>query len=360
MKKLSVVIPTFNEAENVRKLYHKLDIALAKYSWEAIYVDDQSTDSTLEEVEKLSSEFNNIRLIRRFGRRGLSSACIEGMLSSTSEFVAVIDADLQHDETILPKMIEKLEQKQSLQLVVGSRYCKGASLGTLEDSRRNVSKIATKFSRLFYKAELTDPMSGFFMLKTDFFVSLAPKLSGLGYKILLDIVMTEKNIEICEIPYDMRSRESGESKLDVKVTYEYFLLILDKTVGQYIPTRLIMFLMVGATGVVLQLLFVWLFYLVVNLSYLYATISATYMAMTSNFILNNQFTYKDKKLKGAKLFSGYISFVIACSMGAVINVNVATISFENLDVWWLASLLGAIFGSVWNYTMANIITWKVR
>jgi len=361
MPTLSIVIPTFNEQDNVRQVYQAVSAVLIDHDWEIIFVDDASQDATTREVMALNREDHRVRLIRRIGRRGLSSACIEGMLASTSEFVAVMDADMQHDESLLPSMLARLEQNSSLDLVVGSRYCQSASMGTLENHRVKISQWATRFSQFFAQTTVTDPMSGFFMLRFSKLEKIAPRLSGIGFKVLLDILMSSRDQWITEeLPYEMRSRHQGESKLDAKVAYDYFLMIADKTIGVYFPIRLLMFLMVGATGVLVQLFFVWLFHLVMKTDFVTATIAATAVAMSSNFILNNWFTHYDRRLTGVEMIKGYLSFVLACSIGATMNVFVADISFENLGVWWIASLLGAVFGSIWNYTMSNILTWRPR
>jgi dolichol-phosphate mannosyltransferase len=361
MPTLSIVIPTFNEQDNVRQVYQAVAAALIDRDWEIIFVDDASQDATTREVMALNREDLRVRLIRRIGRRGLSSACIEGMLASTSAFVAVMDADLQHDETLLPLMLARLEQNSALDLVVGSRYCQSASMGTLANHRVRISQWATRFSQFFAQTTVTDPMSGFFMLRFSKLEEIAPRLSGIGFKVLLDILMSSRDKWVTEeLPYEMRSRHQGESKLDAKVAYDYFLMIADKTIGVYFPIRLLMFLMVGATGVLVQLFFVWLFHLGMNIEFVTATIAATAVAMSSNFILNNWFTHYDRRLTGVLMIKGYLSFVLACSIGATMNVFVADISFENLGVWWLASLLGAVFGSIWNYTMSNILTWRTR
>ena len=361
MPKLSIVIPTFNEQDNVRAVYEAVAVALADQDWEIIFVDDASKDATTAEVMALSGDDIRVRLIRRIGRRGLSSACIEGMLASTSAFVAVMDADLQHDEKLLARMLERLEQNNSLDLVIGSRYCQSASMGSLANHRVKISQWATRFSQFFSRTEVSDPMSGFFMLRSSKLEEIAPRLSGIGFKVLLDILMSSKgNCITEELPYEMRSRHQGESKLDAKVAYDYFLMIADKTIGIYFPIRLLMFLMVGATGVLVQLFFVWLLHIVMAIGFVTATIIATAVAMTSNFILNNWFTHYDRRLTGGAMIKGYISFVLACSIGATINVFVADLSFENLNIWWMASLLGAVFGSIWNYTMSNILTWKAQ
>ena len=359
MPKLSIVIPTFNEQDNVRQVYAAVAAALTDHDWEIIFVDDSSKDATTAEVVALNRDDSRVRLIRRIGRRGLSSACIEGMLASTSEFVAVMDADLQHDESLLPKMLERLEQNPALDLVIGSRYCQSASMGSLESHRVKISQWATRFSQFFSRTSVTDPMSGFFMRRFSKLEEIAPRLSGIGFKVLLDILMSSNGQCVTEeLPYEMRSRNQGESKLDAKVAYDFFLLIADKTIGIYFPVRLLMFLMVGATGVLVHLLFVWLLHIVLTIEFVAAAIIATAIAMTSNFILNNWFTHFDRRLKGSAMIKGYISFVLACSIGATINVFVANLGYENLGVWWISSLLGAVFGSIWNYTMSNILTWR--
>ena len=359
MPRLSLVVPTFNEQENIEPVYRAVTRVLDGIDWEIIFVDDSSADATVDNILRLSDEDPRVRLIRRVGRRGLASACIEGMLASTADYAAVMDADLQHDESLLPLMLERLEADPGLDLVVGSRYCRGASTGDLARERVRISVWATRLSQLFARTDISDPMSGFFMLRLATLVDVAPELSGRGYKVLLDILMTSRQTwTVEELPYDMRARRQGDSKLDTRVAYDFFLLLADKTVGRYFPIRLLMFLMVGATGVIVQLVFVGLLHAVLGLEFVLATVIATGIAMTSNFLLNNWFTYNDLRLQGLALLRGYFSFVVACSIGAVINVFVAELSFQNLGIWWIASLLGAVFGSIWNYTMSSILTWR--
>ena len=246
MPKLSLFIPTFNEQDNIQPVYQTVASVLENHDWEIIFVDDASKDHTTDEVMALSNHDHRVRLIRRIGRRGLSSACIEGMLASTATYVAVMDADLQRDESLLPRMLERLEQNNNLDLVIGSRYCQSASTGSLASHRVKISQWATRFSQFFSRTTVTDPMSGFFMLRLAKLEEIAPRLSGIGFKVLLDILMSFRGDCVSEeLPYEMRSRHQGESKLDAKVAYDYFLLIADKTIGVYFPIRLLMFLMVG-------------------------------------------------------------------------------------------------------------------
>jgi dolichol-phosphate mannosyltransferase len=223
---LSVVVPTFNERHNVETLVHSLGSVLDGVDWEIIFVDDDSDDQTSSYVRELAAKKANVRCIHRIGRRGLSSACIEGILSSSASNVAVMDADLQHDEKLLPKMLKLLQDDPELHLVVGSRFIEGGSTGSLAEHRVQISKFASWLSRLILKQPLTDSMSGFFMIRRSIFERYVRQLSAKGFKILLDIFsVAGTEINYRELPYDMRSRVAGESKLDSLVVWEYILLI---------------------------------------------------------------------------------------------------------------------------------------
>ena len=191
LPQLSVVVPTFNERDNVTVLYRRLEATLAGIPWEVVFVDDNSPDGTWEVVRGLARQDPRVRCIRRIGRRGLSGACIEGILASSAPYAAVIDADLQHDETQLPKMVGLLQSGEA-ELVVGSRYIEGGSADSFNKSRAGASQLATEVAKRVLKVEIADPMSGFFMIRRDTFEQLAPQLSTQGFKILLDIVATAR------------------------------------------------------------------------------------------------------------------------------------------------------------------------
>src|SRR5205085_3502957 len=155
---LSVVVPTFNERDNVVALFRKLETALAGIAWEVIYVDDNSPDGTWEVLRALAGADSRVRCIRRVGRRGLSGACIEGILASSAPYAAVMDADLQHDETQLPKMLALL-QGGAAELVVGSRYIEGGSAASFDRQRAGASAFATEIARRVLRVSIADPMS---------------------------------------------------------------------------------------------------------------------------------------------------------------------------------------------------------
>jgi len=356
---LSVVVPTFNERGNVAEVVRRLDAALDGRSWEVIFVDDDSPDGTAELVRAIGRTDRRVRCIQRIGRRGLSSACIEGMLASTAPYQAVMDADLQHDETLLPRMLDTL-QSGEVDIVVGSRYVAGGGLGDLRESRARISRIATRLSRLVLRDGLTDPMSGFFMIRREAFAARVRALSGIGFKILLDLfTWSGRPLRYREMPYRFRSRFSGESKLDTQAAWEYLMLLLDKLVGRVIPVRFVAFTAVGGLGVCVHLATVWLLFRGLHVDFTAAQAAATLVAITSNFALNNVFTYRDRRLRGRKWLTGWLSFLLACGVGALANVGIASYLFESSRTTWvLAALAGILVSAVWNYASTAVYTWN--
>ncbi len=356
---LTVVLPTYNESENVPLVVELLDKALAGVVWEVIVVDDNSPDGTSQVTADIAQNDPRVRIIQRIGRRGLSGACIEGMLASSARYVAVMDADLQHDESLLPKMLEAL-RSQHYDICVASRHVEGGDVGTgLSSVRAWGSNLANNLARKFLKVELSDPMSGFFMLRRDKFVELAPNLSSQGFKIMLDIVASGKGtLRIKELPFVFRERQHGESKLDTLVTMDYLGLLVSKVFNDVISVRFLMYSMVGGTGVVVHLIALKFLLILFALPFGVAQLFATFVAMTSNFFLNNRLTYRDRRLKGAAWIRGLFTFYVICSFGILANVGVAELIYTNKPVWWFAGAAGAIMGAVWNYVVSNALTWR--
>jgi dolichol-phosphate mannosyltransferase len=357
---LSVVVPTFNERDNVAKLYGKLDAALAGVAWEVVFVDDNSPDGTWKVVRNLAQQDSRVRIIRRIGRRGLSGACIEGILASSAPYAAVIDADLQHDETQLPKMLNLLRGGEA-ELVVGSRYIEGGSADSFNRGRAGASALATEVAKRVLGISIADPMSGFFMIRRDKFEELAPELSTQGFKILLDIVATAHGkLKTIEVPYSFGSRLHGESKLDSMVALDFLGLVLAKFTHDVVSLRFLMFAMVGGTGLFVHLgtLFIALRFL--GLSFAVSQAAGAFIAMTSNFILNNFLTYRDQRLKGFAILGGLLAFYLVCSVGLFANVGVAFSVYDKQPIWWLAGAAGALMGVVWNYAMSGLFVWRKR
>ncbi|MCI5126622.1 MAG: glycosyltransferase family 2 protein, partial [Candidatus Electrothrix sp. AR5] len=326
--------------------------------WEFIFVDDDSPDETSRKVADIAFQDSRVRLIHRIGRRGLSSACVEGMLSSSAPYLAVMDADLQHDETLLPEMLTAL-RCQHLDIVVGSRYTDGGGIGGWDTKRAAYSRFATRISRYFTQTELSDPMSGFFMIRREALMPRVRRLSGVGFKILLDLFASSATpLRFQELPYTFKERHAGESKLDNRALLEFGMLLLDKWIGHLIPVRFVAFVLVGGVGLVVHFLVLLLIFRITGSSFMLGQTAATLVAMTTNYLLNNFFTYNDVQLKGWKLLTGWFSFILVCGVGAAANVGIASLLFQRHTNWMLSALAGIGISSVWNYAVTAVYTWR--
>jgi dolichol-phosphate mannosyltransferase len=357
---LSIIVPTFNERDNIAGVISSIAQAMPDIHWEIIFVDDNSPDGTASLIRGIAQTDPRVRCLHRYGRRGLSSACVEGIMSTASPIVAVMDADGQHDERRLRQMFEILGATDT-DIVVGSRYVKGGSVSDWSRSRLAMSLLATRITNRITGTSLSDPMSGFFMLRREAFLDALPRLSSVGFKILLDIFASSRRVLKCvEIPYQFRSRQAGVSKLDSMVLWEFLLLLIDKSVGRYVPTRIVSFALVGGSGVFVHVSVLTLLFKAFHTGFLPAQIAATLSAITSNFFLNNMLTYRDQRLKGRRLLSGWLSFNLVCATGAMANVGIANLMFSNKTTWLVSGLAGIAVGVVWNYAMSSIFTWRTR
>ncbi len=357
---LSVIVPTFNERDNVTTLYRRLDATFAGIAWEVVFVDDDSPDGTWDVVRGLARMDHRVRCIRRIGRRGLSGACIEGILAASAPYAAVIDADLQHDETQLPKMLALL-QGGEFDLVVGSRYIEGGSADSFDKQRAGASQLATEVAKRVLQVKIADPMSGFFMIRRDRFEQLAPQLSTQGFKILLDIVATARGeLRVKEVPFTFGTRMHGESKLDSMVALDFLGLVLAKLTHDVVSLRFLMFAMVGTLGLVVHLTTLFVAHKVLDVPFAEAQAAGALVAMTSNFILNNFLTYRDQRLKGFAILWGLLLFYLVCGVGLLANVGVAFSVYDQEWNWWVAGAAGALMGVVWNYAMSGLLVWRKR
>ena len=355
---LAVVIPTFNERDNIHPMLEGLERALGGIEYEVIFVDDDSPDSTADVVRAIGRINPRVRVLQRILRRGLASACIEGMMATSAPYIAVMDADLQHDERILPRMLEKLKS-ESLDLVVATRNASGGSKGAFAAHRVFLSDLGHRLSRWVSHADISDPMSGFFVLTRGYLDEVIRSTSGVGFKILLDLVASARRpVRVGEVPYTFRERMYGVSKLDILVGVEYLQLLLDKKIGNQVPVRFLVFSTVGAIGVVLAFAVLYLAVSVLHLDFMRAQIVATFVAMTGNFFLNNSMTYRDRRLKGAKIAAGLLTFYVACSLGALINIRIAQAVKDLGMPWYLAGACGLTVGAVWNYGVTSFTTWR--
>ncbi|MEO5640483.1 MAG: glycosyltransferase family 2 protein [Sphingomicrobium sp.] len=356
---LGVIVPVLNEAGNVKLLIDKLAVALDGIVWEALIVDDNSPDGTADVARDLARHDPRVRIVQRIGRRGLSSAVIEGMLASGAPVLAVIDGDLQHDEAALPKLYRAVAEEGN-DLAVGTRYDGEGSTGDWDASREKMSRFATALSQRLLKAKMSDPMSGFFAVRREAVVAAMPHLSSIGFKILMDLVASSPApLKIAEIPYTFRNRIHGESKFDARVAQEFAILLLEKMFGRFLPVRFLMFAMVGSIGLLVHLAVLG-GGVAAGLAFHIAQSFAVMIAMTGNFFLNNSLTFRDMRLRGPKLWRGLISFYLVGLIGAIGNVGVGAMVYQMEGIWWLAGIAGVAVGVVWNYAASSVVTWRVK
>ncbi|HEX6528589.1 MAG TPA: glycosyltransferase family 2 protein, partial [Burkholderiales bacterium] len=355
---ITIVVPAFRERDNIPRLLQALDQALAGLDWETIVVVDDAEDGSEDLVRERAQRDPRVRCIQRIGRRGLASACIEGMLASSAPYLAVMDADLQHDETLLPQLLARAQREQA-DVAVASRYMAGGSTGGLPAARVRLSRLASSLSASLCEG-LTDPMSGFFVVRRAFLDRVVRSLYGRGFKILLDLIAAARGeIRIVELPYRMRSRELGESKLGGRVIAEFFMLLLYHLMGRLLPARFFLFAAVGASGVGVHLAALWLLFAASG-HFLFSQALATWVAMTSNFVLNNLITYGDQRLRGRAMWRGMLSFYAACGIGALINLAIADWLFLKSTPYWVAGLGGALIAALWNFFTTASFTWGPR
>jgi dolichol-phosphate mannosyltransferase len=359
---LTVIVPTRNENDNVCPLYQALCRTLEGIDWEVIFVDDDSQDGTPGAVCRLGALDRRVRCIQRIGRRGLASACVEGMLASSAPYIAVMDADLQHDDQLLPRMLKILKTEPILDAVVGSRYVEHGSIGIWSGRRVWLSSVATRIGRWILQVPIADPMSGFFMVRREAFQESVRRLSNIGFKLLLDIlVSSQRPLRVKEVPFHFRERHAGESKFDALIGWEYLLLLADKVIGHIVPIRFFVFVLVGGLGLVVHLAVLWVCLNTMQLSFELSQATATEVAIIGNFALNNWLTYHDRRLTGLRFVRGLLSFALICSFGAVANVGIATLLFtQQHSYWWVAGIAGAAMSAVWNYAVSSTYTWHAQ
>jgi dolichol-phosphate mannosyltransferase len=371
MLQLAVILPTYNERGNIALMVERLDKALIGLSWEAIFVDDNSPDGTADEARRIGRDDPRVRVIERIGRRGLASAAIEGMCATAAPVVSVMDADHQHDPVLLPQMYEAVAGGQ-YDVAYASRFAEGASTEAWgRPDRVKASGLANRIARRVTGVELSDPMSGFFMLRADILRADAHRLSGVGFKILLDILATvDAPLKVKEFPMNFAARATGESKLDRTVVFEFLVGLYDKWLGRIIPTRFALFGTVGAMGVAVQFGVLWLVrsglmgapfvygHWSSNTAFNIANTVAAMVAMSFNFVLNNELTYQDKRLRGfVPLLRGWAKFAATCSLGLLTNVGAAavlrTLGFHDA----ISVIIGIVLGSVWNFALSSKFVW---
>lgn len=356
---LTVVVPTHNERDNVRPLYEHLKTALRGIAWEAIFVDDESSDGTSQLLLSLAKDDARVRIVERIHRSGLATAIIEGMMASSSPYIAVIDCDLQHDEKLLPKMLAELRADTTLDVAIGSRHVEGGGIVEWSEWRQFVSKVGKSIVNWILPPGVHDPMSGFFMVRRDFLRQHVGHLTGRGFKILVDLLhVARKTCRFKEIPYQFRPRTSGESKLSARAVGDLFVQIVDHLIGRVVPIEFLLFVVVGLVGLLVHSVVLYTCYRLMEMPFVYSQISSALTTMAFNYYLNNVITFRGREWKGRGILIGLLIFYAFCSFGLIVSVSVALLLFDFTHSWLLSGIIGALFGGVWNYSTNNSLNWR--
>lgn len=355
---LSMVICTLDESDSIGNVLDELRDHLNGLHYELIVVDDSADERTSDVVRGRATSDPRIRLLHRRNARGLASAAIAGWDMARGRVLGLMDGDGQHDPALLRRMLESLDVADA-DLAVGSRYCKGAHTG-LCGFRHYLSKAGTGLTHLVAGGAVTDPLSGLFMFTRQWLGEVRDGLSGLGFKVLIDVATAGKRTpKVVEVPTALRTRVAGESKLDARVGVELLAQLAGKLTGGLVSLRFAMFAFVGATGVIVHLGMLSLLHGLAHVPFTFAQGAAILVAMTWNFFLNDLLTFHDRRLARSEVLSGLFRFYLMCAGGALINEAIAT-TLKNAGLAWsVAGVAGVLAGAVWNYWSVTRFTWAV-
>lgn len=364
MVEVSLVLPTYNERDNLVPLLTRLHAILAPYVHEIIIVDDDSPDRTWEEAERLGKDYRQLRVIRRTGQRGLSSAVIRGFREAQGLALSVMDADLQHDERVLPQLIEGLKHSH---FVVASRAVDGGGVGTWGWTRRLMSRVATTLARLVINVTLSDPMSGYFTIRQELFAKLDDgTLRPEGFKVFLYLylracrLLGAGNVDVREVGFVFRDRLHGNSKLTSRVMWEYVRMLYEFRRTSPVPQGLIRFACVGALGVAVNSLSLLWLHERIGLHYLLAGVLAIELAIIHNFFLNEFWTFRSRRRgRSGTAWSRLAKFQLVSLGGMVINLAILALlrGLINLPLL-LSNLVGIAAAVVYNYVPNKLWTWR--
>lgn len=376
---LSIVTPTYNEAENLPLLVEELGSALAGIPYEIVIADDDSPDRTWEVADKLASADHRIQVMRRFHDKGLSAAVLDGMSVARGQYLAVIDADLQHDPSALPRMLDAV-RGGAADVCVGSRSTEGGGYGNWAASRRLVSWVATFIARVILRVSVSDPMSGFFLVSRRAYEDAAPGINPRGFKILLEFIGRDRSLRVTEVGYEFRNRVHGETKLNRSVIRSYLLAVAELRLGRQIDPAFLLYVLVGIVGLGVNSVVFTLaeaagvpridtglnealdpiygsFVLSVNVSILVL------------FALNNEFTFWEQRYRGWKLAPAFVVFWLMSLVGTAVHVAVFTY-LQSIGFLFsvigegpartVHNLLGAIVALVINWYLNTTYLWRRR
>jgi dolichol-phosphate mannosyltransferase len=375
----SLILPTYNEKQNLEvylPILNSLFINL-KMDYEIIIVDDDSPDGTYEWAQDYAKENQHIRVIRRIKERGLTSALLTGMGSASGEIIGVMDADMQHDESILPRMIDAIKEQD---MVIGSRLAEDGSYGRMNFLRRVFSTCFATLIRFFLPVKINDPMSGFFILKRNVFTASKDNLNPQGFKLLTQFLSQNPLISVSEIGYTFGKRKFGDTKFSLKQIRDYVWTLVDISLGRYFSIQFIKYGLIGSSGVIVNLFGQWIYNEFSNTFLTYQSDSKLLLpssavafgfevSVLSNFVLNNSWTFADKKKsRTIEFFIGFLKFNAVCLIGFFIQYSCWFFLYQIFQtyfpeflpkyVMYIANLIGILIATISNYQLNKSFTWE--
>ena len=359
---ISIIIPTFNEVNNILPLINKLIKIIKHFEYEIIVVDDDSPDGTSEEVNQYMQKNQNIKLITRIGRSGLASAIKEGLLFAKGKYLIVLDGDGQHDPICVLDMVNEII-KSNADLVIGSRFLDSSKLKGLSEKRSIGSKIANQASRISLPKNyslITDYLSGCFCINKVNTEKLIRKIEINGFKFLYELLSLSKGrLNIIEVPLVFKLRKYGNSKLDLAIVWDFLISILHNFSFRIVPRRAISFGLVGLSGVFIQLSLTLILTRIFLLEFSKVLPFSVVCAATSNFLINNQLTFRNNRLRNFSLFKGLLKFLLVASLPVIANVGITTAFYKYISAdTFIAQLAGIAIVYAWNYMASSLFVWN--
>ncbi|MCB0952412.1 MAG: glycosyltransferase family 2 protein [Microthrixaceae bacterium] len=376
---VSVITPTFNEVENLPVLVPRIHAALGDTPHEIVIADDNSPDRTWAVAEEIAAGDDSVVVLRRFHDHGLSAAVLDGMSAARAPYLAVIDADLQHDPSVLGEMLARLRAGDA-DVVVGSREADGGGYGEWSARRRFVSWVAAGIARLFLRVPTGDPMSGYFMLTRGAYESTAAEINPLGFKILLEFIGRNRALRVQDVGYTFANRVHGETKLKPSVIRSYLLAVAELRLGRQINPVFFLYVLVGILGVAVNSVLFTLFEalgfpridtgLNEALDPIYSSFVASVVLTTLLlFVINNEFTFWEQRYRGWRTIGALLLYGVMTGVGTLVHVAVFSWLQETGFLFNLIgddaarvvhNLVGAMVALVVNWYLNTTFVWRRR
>ena len=358
---ISIVIPTYNEKDNIIPLVERLSKTLAGRNFEILLVDDNSKDGTVDIAASMAEKFP-VKVMVRTKERGLATAVLHGIKYAQGNIIGVMDADLQHPPEIVASLLKAIDD--GADMAIGSRYVPGGGVPNWGLLRRIISKGAGTIAHLFLPSirSIKDPMSGLYMFKREAIANI--EFHPIGYKILLEMLVMGDFKKVVEVPFIFEDRSSGASKMKARQQIDYLKHVFSLMQRKGEITRFLKFIGVGLSGTVVNLGILALVTLLTEWHRLVAILPGLEISILTNFMLNDRFTFSDRRVNTNNPFvKRLLKFNLVSLTGAAINFGIYTLvtwlwGTDSLVSRTTANFIGILVAFIWNYLLSMLWTWK--